>query len=542
MASDLPPPPPAVHADVSSAIRLNTVGYLPTAPKAATVAASCDTFRVVRVSDGKTVFEGHAGKAFHTPASDTDEQVQIVDFTALSAPGEYRVEIPGVGMSDAFRVGAEVWDVPFQVVTEAIYLWRCGVAVDATWKGVRYHHDACHLEDGYLDYNGAKGEHRDGVGGWHDAGDYNKYVVNAGVSIGLMLKAWEQFGDRLKDVKLRIPENADAVPDLLNEIRFEAEWLLKMQADDGRVYHKLSATDFKYWGPAEKDHTRRYFTPWSTVATADFVAMMAEISRAWRPYDASFADRCLAAAKKSWQVLQKNPKPVEADLAAFHTGAYAPKDGSHRLWAAAELWETTGDRECLNEFETHAKSFSVSVDGPSWANVQDLAFATYLLSSRSGERNPALVEKLTASVKKTAKEIVATCEKSGYARPFGTDPKTWFWGCNGSVASQTFVLQLAHRLEPDPAYLATAQQALSFLFGRNYHARSYVTGLGARPPEHPHDRRGEPAWPGYLVGGGWPNGRSWEDKMAKYELNEIALNWNAALIYALAGFVEERNR
>jgi len=90
---------------------------------------------------------------------------------------------------------------------------------------------------------------------------------------------------------------------------------------------------------------------------------------------------------------------------------------------------------------------------------------------------------------------------------------------------------------PDPVYRATALDALGYLFGRNYHGRSYVTGLGANPPEHLHDRRGEPAWPGYLVGGPWPTARDWVDEMPDASRNEIAINWNASLIYALAAFV-----
>jgi len=170
--------------------------------------------------------------------------------------------------------------------------------------------------------------------------------------------------------------------------------------------------------------------------------------------------------------------------------------------------------------------------------MTDLAFATYLTSSHPAERNADIVAQLTKSLVTRAQEIVAMSQNNGYRRPLGIERSTWYWGCNGTVASQTLLLHLADKLQPDPAYRAAAQCALDYLFGRNFHSRSYVTGLGALPPEHPHDRRGEPAWPGYLVGGGWPDGRSWKDELAKYDLNEIAINWNAALIYATAAFAE----
>lgn len=536
----LPPPPAIVQSAYDTRIRLNTIGFLPESPKQATIGAPCKEFNLVRVSDSAVVFTGTAAKPFKTAASDTDEKVQIVDFTKFATPGTYRLEVVGVGSSDPFTIGKAVWNVPCELVTRAMYLWRCGTAVESTWNGVTYRQAPCHTQDGWLDYVGGGHTSRKSTGGWHDAGDYNKYVVNAGVSVGMMLKAWEQFPNRIATDKLGIPESGNGVPDILDEVRWEIEWLFTMQADDGRVYHKLSARDFSYWGPAEKDAAPRYFTSWSTTATADFVAMMAETARAWRPYDTAFADRCLAAAKKGWAVLVAHPKPVDPDLSAFKTGQYTAKDPAHRLWAAAELWETTGESEYLQAFEKSAEAFSCEFtqSGPDWGNVQDLAFATHLLSGRTEQRNPKIVARLAASLLKQADSIVALSQKSGYARPFGYERPTWFWGANGNVARQTMLLHLADRIQPNPDYRATAVHALDFLFGRNYHARSYVTGLGANPPAHLHDRRGEPAWPGYLVGGGWPNGRSWEDKMERYDLNEIAINWNAALIYATAAFAE----
>ncbi|HVU23409.1 MAG TPA: glycoside hydrolase family 9 protein, partial [Opitutus sp.] len=151
--------------------------------------------------------------------------------------------------------------------------------------------------------------------------------------------------------------------------------------------------------------------------------------------------------------------------------------------------------------------------------------------------DPAVVARLTADLLATADTIVATDAADAYGRPLGGGARTWFWGCNSAVASQAYLLHVAHRIHPAARYRDTALDALGFLFGRNYNARSYVTGLGANPPEHPHDRRGEPAWPGYLVGGSWPTGRDWEDNWKNYRVNEIALNWNAALVFALAPFV-----
>jgi endoglucanase len=269
--------------------------------------------------------------------------------------------------------------------------------------------------------------------------------------------------------------------------------------------------------------------------------MLAAAARVYRPYDAAFADRCLVAARRSWVYLVAHPEDVDADLHAFHTGGYGARDESHRLWAAAELWATTGEIELLRDFERRARSIEPDLSGPTWGDVRDLAIGTYLLAhAKAADRDPKLVTRLSNSVLALAARIVfvAGTTENAYARPLGIERSEWYWGANGTVASQTYLLQLANRLHPDSRYRAAALDALGFLFGRNYYARSFVTGVGSNPPAHPHDRRGEPAWPGNLVGGGWPTGRDWIDNFAKYEVNEIAINWNGALLYAIAPFVE----
>ncbi|HEY0945171.1 MAG TPA: glycoside hydrolase family 9 protein [Opitutaceae bacterium] len=519
-------------------VRVNSIGFRPESPKQATVAeATDDPFRIVRIADGAEVFRGKLGPEQQTAAKDTDERVRVADFSAFKEPGRYQLEIAGVGRSAPFAIGAEVWNSSFLTAARGLYLWRCGTAVRGTWQGHTFQHGPCHLEDGWLDHVGGGHTRRPSVGGWHDAGDYNKYVVNAGVSVGLLLKAWEQFRPRIERVALDLPETGNGVPDLLNELRWELEWLFTMQLEDGRVYHKLSATKFSYWGPPDKDRDERYFAGWSSTATADFAAMMAMAARHFREFDRVFAERCLAAARLSWRYLSAHPEHVDPEQSVFETGAYTAPDKTHRLWAAAELWRTTGERAFLQEFERRAAGEEFTFLGPTWGDVRDLALGTYLEAESSKEgRDPALVARLRTQLLAQAGRIVATADAHAYGRPVGGD--RWFWGVNGSVAGQAYLLHLADGVQADPRYRATAAQALSFLFGRNFHARSYVTGLGHRPPAHPHDRRGEPAWPGYLVGGGEKSGRGWVDESGDYRQNEIALNWNAALIYALAAFVE----
>jgi endoglucanase len=563
-------------------IRLNTLGYLPDAAKRASVAAPCEAFAVVRVEDGARVLEGTIEKPVRN--EDTGEELWVVDFSRLRSPGEYVLEVAGVGRSAPFQIAGDLYRQPYSLVTRGMYLWRCGCSVHGEHNRQTYEHAACHLHDGGLDFVGSKGERKVGVGGWHDAGDFNKYVVNAGVTVGCMFRAWDDFQPQIEAVELDIPESGGELPDFLAELKYEIDWLFSMQAPDGSIYHKLSAQHFCGFIMPEDEHDPRYFSPWSSAATADFVAMMAAASRHFRPYDPAYADRCLAAARKSYEFLQAHPEDHQPDQSAFNTGGYGAPDWDDRLWAAAELWEATGDKAMLANFEARARAaepqrrrwwrsrneddeddegnrptiyqWRVAADWD-WGNVKNLGLLTYLFSERPG-RDPELVNQIRESLLETADRIVETAKEHGYARPLG---ERYYWGCNGTVARQVVVLEAARRVvrgSPDPApggsvgrpatteeeYRATSLDALNHLFGRNVHGRSYVTGLGDRPPLKPHDRRSAAdenvdPWPGYLVGGPHPNAVDWNDDETDYRTNEIAINWNGALIYALAAFLED---
>lgn len=518
--------------------RFNTIGYVPDTPKHATVpgADAAHAFAVIRASDGTVVLRGTVGAA--RSDRDTRESLAELDFSALRTPGEYRLQL-GATASPPFRIGPDVFREPFVLVSRAMYLWRCGMAVDADWQGHHFHHDACHLDDAWLDYVTGRHERLPTTGGWHDAGDYNKYVPNAGYTIGLMLRAWEDF-PAIRALGLNLPESGGPLPDFLAEIKYETDWLLTMQAPDGSVYLKVSTDFFGAFVRPEAETTPRYVCPGGSTSTADFAAALAQAARAFRPYAPAYADRCLAAARGAHAWLLAHPQYVRADQSKFHTGNYDSPDPDDRLWAAAELWETTGDPALLAELERRVQSMGTKWDpNPGWAEVKDLGLLTYLRSARP-DRDRQLVTSTLTGLLTTSDTIVAKARASGYARPLGS---LYYWGCNGSVAEQTLLLLAAHRFTTRPVYRNTALDALDHLLGRNVHGRSYVTGLGFDPPQHPHDRRsegdkGEPAWPGYLVGGPHPTAHDWQDNWKDASRNEIALNWNGALIYALAAFVQ----
>lgn len=531
-----------------SDIRLNSLGFLPALAKKASIVAPCSEFMVKRASGGETVFAGKAAGPVHQ--DDVKQDVWIADFSSVNAKGRFYLDVPGMGRSIDFEIGDAVYDSAYRTAMRAFYLWRCGTEVRGEHNGQVYSHAACHLNDGWLDYIGEKDSRRDGVGGWHDAGDYGKYVVNAGITVGNLFFAWDHFQDRLKNVSLGLPDTAPGYPDFLKELKWETDWLLKMSYpdDSGKVSHKLTRTNFEGFVMPEKDDGKRFFTDWSTAATADFVAMMAMAARYFKPYDATYAQKCLDAAENSYKLLRSNEEK-RFQQGDFRTGGYQTNDSDDRLWAAAEMWETTGNAECLKDFETLAKAAPQVLgrrSGPiptgkidenwDWGNVRNLGMFTYILSKREG-RDPNLVEQVRRDTLATADSLVAKAKRDVYGRPLAG---VYYWGCNGTIARQVLNLQVANKLSPNSEYVNVSLDAVAHLFGRNYYNRSYVTGLGHEPPMRPHDRRCgadgiDAPWPGYVVGGGH-SATGWNDDQEDYRTNEIAINWQAGLVYALAAF------
>jgi len=519
-------------------IKLNSLGFLSAAQKKATITAECSDFTLKRTTSGETVYSGKATGPLHQ--NDVGQDVWIADFSNVKDKGKFYLDVPGVGRSYEFEIGDKVYDFALYTAMRGFYLWRCGTGVQGTHNGITYAHLACHTNDGYEDYVGDKGSKRDGVGGWHDAGDYGKYTVNAGATVGVLFLAWDHFQDRLSDIALDLPETATGYPDFLKELKWETDWLLKMPYSDGsgRVSHKLTRLNFSRFIMPEKDTAKRFYTQWSSAATADFVAMMAMTARYFKPYDAEYAQTCLDAAMKSYAFLKDNPEDKRFERGPFKTGSYRTSDSDDRLWAAAEMWETTGDPEYLQDFEERAGVSRNKIDENwDWGNLKNLGMFTYLLSEKKG-KNVALLEDVRRDLLSIADTIVAKGDKDVYGRPF----ERYYWGCNGTVARMTLTLQVANRISPNSDYVNAAMDAVGHLFGRNYYGRSYVTGLGYNPAMNPHDRRCgadgiKDPWPGYLVGGGH-NATNWKDKQGDYKTNEIAVNWQAALVYALAGFAD----
>lgn len=539
-------------------IKVDQVGYPAQAPKVALVASrtAAVEFTVRKAQDGAVAFKGKLAAAVDDP--DSGDRVQAADFTPLSKNGQYYIDVPGVGRSWDFSIAPDVYARAWRLAMRSFYGQRCGTAVDLGPEFPGFKHDACHLEAAYHASSGKTGPSTL-KGGWHDAGDYGRYVVNSGISTGTLLWTWEMYGPRLKNVRLDLPESGNGAPDILNEIRWNLEWMLGMQDDDGGVWHKQTSERFCGFVMPEKDNLVSYIVgtgtgPFkSSCATGDFAAVMAIAARAYRPFDAGFAGRCLRAAEKAWTWLEKNPNVTFRNPAQVSTGGYGDGNcGDEQLWAAAELARTTHGGPYRRFFLEHYADYRKSIRpvGPqSWPNVANLALWTHAMDPQG---DPEAVAAIRQDSLAAADQIVERSRSNGYR--ISMTSRDYIWGSNSVVANYGMQLLVANALKANSAYVQTAVENLHYLLGRNTFSLSYVTQVGANPFRHPHhrpsgaDNNAEP-WPGLLSGGpnrskqdpamrklpDLPPAKMFLDEQEAYAANEIAINWNAPLVFLLAG-------
>ena len=423
-----------------------------------------------------------------------------------------------------------------------LYGQRCGTAVSFVHDGWTFEHGACHLNDASCEYLNGSDEIHPATRGWHDAGDYGKYTVNGAFALAHLLQAWERFQEPLEALELDIPERGGALPDVLDEAKWQLDWLLAMQFEDGSVAHKVSPQNFASLVEPQDDGRDRFISGAGTVATADFAAVVAQAARIFAPYDATYSAELEDAGLRAWDYLQAHPGYQPADMSDFVNEQYQGWGGDYedRFWAATELWETTGQPELLSLVEDSVIGQELRVEWD-WDHVGSLAVFTYALSERD-VRNPTVVEDVQSRLVDLADRIVQNSQSSRYGRGLSAD--SYIWGTNGMIARVALDLHAAYRITGDERYLDAIILQLDHLLGRNYQGRSMVTGIGHFPPQYPHHRPSEadghntPPWPGLLVGG--PNGAAdaYSDTYENYEANEVAINWVTPLIFAAAVFAE----
>ncbi len=546
----------------AATIKLNQLGFAPAAAKLAVVpAAAATSFEVVRADGGATVLSGALGAPLRWQPS--AETVRLADFSSLSTPGSYRLKVAGAPLSDAFSIGPQAYRVLNAAALRAYYLARAGSAIPASLGGP-YARALGHPDDHVLVHASAASPGRPegsviaSAKGWYDAGDYNKYVVNSGISTYTLLAAYEHFPAYFAAQKVGLPESGNGLPDILNEALWNLDWMLSMQDPaDGGVYHKLTNKRFDaFVMPDRPTSGPRYVVQKSTAAALDFSAVMATAARVLAPFEHQLAGehaglpaRMLAASEAAWKWAEAHPAVVFKNPPDISTGEYGDADlADEREWAAAELYISTGKDSYYAAM--HAERTPNSV--PSWGQVQGLAWIS--LAQHMAQLGPAADRKLIAS---RIDSLAATLagQWSGSAYKVSLRQSDFIWGSNAVALNQAMMLLQAYRLDARRAYLDAAQSDLDYVLGRNAVGYAFVTGFGTRSPMHPHHRPSAADGvaapvPGWLVGGAqagqqdkaeckaaYPSSLpalSYLDDQCSYSTNEVAINWNAPLVYVTA--------
>ncbi|NUO02821.1 MAG: glycoside hydrolase family 9 protein [Saprospiraceae bacterium] len=549
----------------SPVIRLNQVGFYPQSPKIAVVCEEAPetVFYLKKAGSGKIVYQGKlaAPRVHHFSQKNT----RIADFSEFKTSGTYVLELPSLGQSYPFDIKKKVHETVAKGALKGFYFQRVSVDLPERYAG-KWHRPAGHPDNQVLVHaSAASGAMPAGTviaspGGWYDAGDYNKYIVNSGITMGTLMSLYEDFPAFCKGLKTDIPESKNVLPDLLDEVLWNLRWMLTMQdADDGGVYHKLTNAAFDAMNEMPHQAVKpRYVVQKSTTATLDFAAVTAQASRIFREFGTQLpglADSCLQASEAAWTWAKLNPN-VQYDQTKLNaqydpdvnTGAYGDQDVADEwLWAAAELYLTTKNH-AYYEAVAFFKKASLSV--PDWSNVEALAGYSVLRHQKSLEAPyTSDVAKFRERLLQLADFLIQDVEKHAYHTVMGKTAKDFVWGSSAHAANQGILLVQAYLLTKDRKYLHHALGNLDYLLGRNATGYSFVTGFGDKTPMHPHHRPSvadgipEPV-PGLLSGGPNPSQQdkctsypsripdeSFTDDDCSYASNEIAINWNAPLVY-----------
>jgi endoglucanase len=531
-------------------IRINQCGYYPQATKIALVIWTNDsTFEVLDTRDSSVVFSGNLSKKMYYP--DAGDSLRQADFSSLATPGTYCIRIPGKGISMPFEISKQVLRKVAYGSLKSFYFQRCSYELKAEYAGL-WARKAGHPDTSCI-YHASTG--RTGKApspkGWYDAGDFGKYVVNAGITVANLLQFYELYSWYFPDSSLIIPESGNGINDLLDEVKFELDWLRTMQDTDGGVFHKITTPSFPGFIMPDADKTQRYFVGKTTAPTLDFAAMMAMAGRIYKPFDSVYAIECTEMAKKAWAWATLNPNkaftnptnPTNTTDITINTGEYG--DGSFSdefIWAASELLITTKDSAYYKYLMSKKNSLTYAI--PGWPNVLGLGLQS--LATIPNIFDATQLTKIKNSIISKAKNLKSEI----VANPARITNTGYYWGCNGAYAQTGVGLVYGYLLSKDTSYLRCAGELLDYELGKNATAYSYFSFYGKKTMMDPHHRASfsdkvrQPI-PGFLAGGpannrndgaayAYPNlAKSYTDIMGSYTTNEVCINWNAPVTFLL---------
>ncbi len=578
---------PRVAAAAAPKVRVNQIGYLPTAAKGATWVSDAAEPKEWQLLDstGKVVASGKTEPVGADMSS--GEKVHNIDFGSFATAGKGYVVQVDKDRSDAFAIDANLYAHVAVDALRFFYHQRSGVEIKMPFAGEqKWARAAGHPGDakvGCAPDAGCNYE-LDVSGGWYDAGDHGKYVVNGGISVWTLLNWYERTQalkgkqSLLADKTANIPESGNKIPDLLDEARFELDFLLKMQVPEGKpnagmVHHKIHDDAWTALGTAPADDKgKRHLRPVSTAATLNLAAVAAQAARVWKSLDPAFAARCLKAAEVAYAAAKKEPSKLITAADNKGGGPYEDSDVSDEFyWAASELFLATGKADFRADMKKSPLDAAVSTtaggDGGgttgamTWQRVDTLGKLSVAVVPSSLTKDELAAYR--GQVSSAADVFAKASHAEGYRVPMRPGKEGLPWGSNSTVLNNMLILALAHDFAPKPEYQTAFLAGMDYLFGRNALGKSYITGYGTRPLQNPHHRfwahQAEPSRPtpppGIVSGG--PNSslqdpyaqaaglkgcapqKCFIDHIESWSTNEITINWNAPLVW-VAAWADER--
>lgn len=530
-------------------IVLNQLGYINNMPKSAVIVGAAESFQIVDIKHGRTMFSGIADKSVYDISS--NDTVYRIDFSGFNASGHYYIR-SGRKKSPIFAIEPDPYGELKKALLKGLYYNRCGISLRPRYAG-EFTHEKCH--DEFVPIFESPSHKLDVSGGWHVSGGYGKFSVCTCIAIGHLLYAYKFFPDSFSE-EICIPESGNGLPDILNECRVGLEWLLKMQARDGGVYHKVSSVRKTPVIMPENDHTERYVFPRSHQATACFCAVMSLSSRVFGAFDEKFSERLHEASINAWIWLMNNPltKPFEnPPTVAFNAAGdfYDANLDDDIFWAVCELYETTGDEV----FHNKIRELSSKINLIEFRNRDNGGFGamSYLFGTRSRDDTVEQLIRLQLRIK--ADNLYSLCQKNGYNT--AKAPGDYILGSNMYAMTDAMILIFAYKIFDCKDYLDAAYEQLNYILGKNPLGICYVTGFGSERTEHPHHRPSEAddiedPVPGLLVCGPNKNlqddfsnwnipsetapAKCYYDIMYSYTTNEATIFTNSAAVFVTACF------
>ena len=433
------------------------------------------------------------------------EDLYAFDFSSLNRPGTYEAYVPGIGLSDTIVIGADALNHAAYTTARGLFYQRCGTALTTPYAEDRFTRPMGHeyapngrkIDAGFhtslpgtpLYTNETPGEMIDAHGGWHDAGDYGKYMPTAAAALWFLFTAYDINPAKFRDGTLNIPESGNSIPDLLDEARWEVDWIARMQADDGAVYHKLTAETWFSGMPHEEESPRFLFEK-TTHDTALAAAVLACAGRLFRTFDPQVSEDYLNRAERAWRFLKTHseatPQEGFKNPTGVATGEYNDSDDvDNRLWAAAELYRTTGKKEYREYFENWWANNDHPQGWNHWQHFYKCAYWAYLRANQPGA-DTNIQEDIRIRIIRNADELVALTEQNPYHNGARLDVLDWIgWGAFTQSSEYAFPLLQAWALSSNREYWDAAALNLDAQLGANPLSFSFITGLGARYPNDP---------------------------------------------------------